>query len=98
MGTETCRAVEGAEDLELVARIGRGDPLDALAGADVAVELTRPDSVMANLQACIAAACTSCAAPAASITNDWTPSAAGSMTRRSRWECCSRRTSAWAPS
>lgn len=55
MGTEICRAVEGAPDLELVARIGRGDALDELvtAGAGVVVEVTRPDSVMKHVEFCI---------------------------------------------
>jgi 4-hydroxy-tetrahydrodipicolinate reductase len=55
MGSEACRAVEGAEDLELVARIGRGDGLDALTanGTEVAVDFTRPDAVMDNLSYCI---------------------------------------------
>ena len=36
-------------------RMGSGDPLTALtdAGAEVAVDLTRPDAVMANLQFCV---------------------------------------------
>jgi 4-hydroxy-tetrahydrodipicolinate reductase len=51
MGAEACRAVEEAEDLELVARIESSDPLDDVvaAGAQVAVDLTRPDVVMDNL-------------------------------------------------
>ncbi|NGO69548.1 4-hydroxy-tetrahydrodipicolinate reductase [Streptomyces boncukensis] len=55
MGSEAVRAVEAAEDMELVAALGRGDPLDALAetGAEVAVDLTHPDSVMANLEYCV---------------------------------------------
>ena len=55
MGAEACRAVEAADDLELVARVGSADPLTALidAGAEVAVDLTRPDAVMDNLQFCI---------------------------------------------
>jgi 4-hydroxy-tetrahydrodipicolinate reductase len=55
MGSEACRAVEAADDLELVDRIGAGDPLDRLveSGAQVAVDLTRPDAVMDNLQFCI---------------------------------------------
>ncbi|AEW96877.1 dihydrodipicolinate reductase [Streptantibioticus cattleyicolor NRRL 8057 = DSM 46488] len=54
IGSEAVRAVEAADDLELVAAIGRGDPLDALtaAGAEVAVELTHPDAVMENLRFC----------------------------------------------
>ena len=57
IGSEAVRAVEAAPDLELVAALGRGDSLDALtgAGAQVAVELTHPDSVMANLEFCTAA-------------------------------------------
>ncbi|MEO3756459.1 4-hydroxy-tetrahydrodipicolinate reductase [Streptomyces sp. B6B3] len=55
MGAEAVRAVEGADDLELVAALGRGDQLGTLtdAGAEVAVELTHPDSVMANLEFCV---------------------------------------------
>ena len=55
MGSAACTAVEAADDLELVARMGSGDPLTALtdAGAEVAVDLTRPDAVMANLQFCV---------------------------------------------
>lgn len=42
MGSETCRAVEADEELELVARVGRDDSLDALTqgSAEVAVEFT----------------------------------------------------------
>ena len=48
IGSEAVRAVEAAEDMELVAALGRGDKLEALAesGAQVAVELTTPASVM----------------------------------------------------
>ena len=55
MGSAACAAVDAADDLELVARVGSGDPLTALtdAGAEVAVDLTRPDAVMANLQFCV---------------------------------------------
>jgi 4-hydroxy-tetrahydrodipicolinate reductase len=51
MGSEISAAVEAAEDLELVARIGRTDPLRQLVdtGAEVAVDVTRPDAVMKNL-------------------------------------------------
>ena len=52
MGSEVVRAVEGADDLELVAALDAGDPLD-LSGADVAVDFTHPDAVMGNLRACI---------------------------------------------
>ena len=55
IGSEAVRAVEAAEDMELVAALGRGDTLETLtaAGAQVAVELTTPDSVMANLEFCV---------------------------------------------
>lgn len=55
IGSEAVRAVEAAGDMELVAALGRGDKLDALvdAGAQVAVELTTPDSVMENLEFCV---------------------------------------------
>jgi 4-hydroxy-tetrahydrodipicolinate reductase len=50
MGSATSETVADAEDLELVARVGSGDALDAVldAGADVAVEFTTPDSVKHN--------------------------------------------------
>jgi 4-hydroxy-tetrahydrodipicolinate reductase len=53
MGSQACAAVEAADDLELVARIGSGDSRDALAIADVAVDLTRPDAVMDNVAWCV---------------------------------------------
>lgn len=51
IGSEAARAVEAAEDMELVAALDRDDELTALtaAGADVAVDLTHPDAVMGNL-------------------------------------------------
>ncbi|GAA0615845.1 4-hydroxy-tetrahydrodipicolinate reductase [Kribbella sandramycini] len=55
MGAQTCLAVQDAADCELVAQLGRGDDLAELtkAGAQVAVDLTRPEAVMTNLQWCI---------------------------------------------
>ncbi|MDQ0789575.1 4-hydroxy-tetrahydrodipicolinate reductase [Streptomyces sp. B3I8] len=55
IGAEAVRAVEAAEDLELVAALGRGDGLETLTGTgtQVAVELTTPDSVMDNLDFCV---------------------------------------------
>ena len=55
MGSAACAAVEAADDLELVARLGSNDPLPLLTDADVevAVDLTRPDAVMDNLRFCI---------------------------------------------
>ncbi len=55
MGAEACRAVERADDLELVARVGSDDPLQSVvdAHAQVAVDLTRPDAVMDNVRFCV---------------------------------------------
>ncbi|MFC5993171.1 4-hydroxy-tetrahydrodipicolinate reductase [Pseudonocardia hispaniensis] len=55
MGVEVCRAVEAVEDLQLVASVDVGDPLSALAdaGAQVAVDFTRPDVVMENVRFCV---------------------------------------------
>lgn len=52
MGEQVCFAVDAAADLELVARVDAGDPLDALvdAGAQVVVDFTTPAAVMDNLQ------------------------------------------------
>jgi len=52
MGGEVVRAVQAAADLLLVAAYDAGDALD-LSGAEVAVDFTHPDAVMANLRACI---------------------------------------------
>ncbi|WP_406441231.1 4-hydroxy-tetrahydrodipicolinate reductase [Streptomyces sp. NBC_00631] len=55
IGSAAVAAVEAAEDLELVAALGRGDKLEALeaSGTQVAVELTTPASVMGNLDFCV---------------------------------------------
>jgi 4-hydroxy-tetrahydrodipicolinate reductase len=55
IGSEAVRAVEAAEDMELVAALGRGDKLETLvdSGAEVVVELTTPASVMGNLDFCV---------------------------------------------
>ncbi|WP_055568706.1 4-hydroxy-tetrahydrodipicolinate reductase [Streptomyces atriruber] len=55
IGSEAVKAVEAAEDMELVAALGRGDKLESLAdaSAQVAVELTHPGSVMDNLDFCV---------------------------------------------
>ncbi|GAA1653709.1 4-hydroxy-tetrahydrodipicolinate reductase [Kribbella alba] len=55
MGSQTCQAVEGAEDLELVAALDQGDELEELttAEAQVVVDFTRPEVVMDNLKWCI---------------------------------------------
>ena len=52
MGSEVVKAVNEAKDLELVAELDLGDSLDTLVttGAQVVVDFTTPDSVMANLE------------------------------------------------
>ncbi|MET7360903.1 4-hydroxy-tetrahydrodipicolinate reductase [Streptomyces sp. NPDC005562] len=55
IGSEAVKAVEAADDMELVAALGRGDELGTLteSGAQVAVELTHPDAVEENLDFCV---------------------------------------------
>jgi 4-hydroxy-tetrahydrodipicolinate reductase len=55
MGTETCDAINGSEDLELVAMVDEGDWLFNVsdAGADVVVDFTTPDVVMDHLHWCV---------------------------------------------
>ena len=55
VGSEVCRAVEEATDLELVAAIDADDAIDELvgAGAEAVVDFTHPDVVMDNLEFCI---------------------------------------------
>jgi 4-hydroxy-tetrahydrodipicolinate reductase len=58
MGETVCRAVEGAEDMELT---GRADPSldtsveDVLGNADVLVDFTRPDTALENVRKAVAA-------------------------------------------
>lgn len=56
VGSEICRAIASAPDLELVAQLGRGDSLDLLVtqGAHVAVDFTEPTSVASHLSFLIA--------------------------------------------
>jgi 4-hydroxy-tetrahydrodipicolinate reductase len=51
MGTEVCRAVDAAEDLELVAMVDQGDWLFNIADAasEVVVDFTAPDIVMDHI-------------------------------------------------
>ena len=55
MGTEVVKAVNAADDLELVAMVDEGDWLFNVsdAGAQVVVDFTRPDVVMDNIRFCI---------------------------------------------
>jgi 4-hydroxy-tetrahydrodipicolinate reductase len=55
MGTEVCRAVDAADDLELVAMVDLGDWLFNIAdaGSEVVVDFTTPDTVMDHIHWCI---------------------------------------------
>ena len=55
VGSEVCRAVAAADDLELVAEVDADDELDTLvsSGAEAVVDFTHPDVVMDNLEFCI---------------------------------------------
>jgi 4-hydroxy-tetrahydrodipicolinate reductase len=52
MGSEVCRAVDGADDLELVARLDVGDASSGLvdAGAQVVVDFTHPGAALDNVR------------------------------------------------
>jgi 4-hydroxy-tetrahydrodipicolinate reductase len=55
MGTEVCKAVDEAEDMELVAMVDAGDWMFnvADAGAEAVVDFTHPDVVMDNVRFCV---------------------------------------------
>ena len=55
MGMEVCKAVDAANDMDLVAMVDQGDWLfnASDAGAEVVVDFTTPDVVMDNLHWCI---------------------------------------------
>jgi len=53
MGAEVCRAVEAADDLELVAAVDVGDDRESLTAAEVIVDFTTPATVMENVKWCI---------------------------------------------
>ncbi len=54
MGTQVCRAVEAADDLELVAAVDAGESRDeAAARAEVVVDFTTPDVVLENIAWCL---------------------------------------------
>jgi 4-hydroxy-tetrahydrodipicolinate reductase len=55
VGTQVCRAVEAADDLELAAALDVDDRLQQLvdAGVEAVVDFTHPEAVMANLEFCI---------------------------------------------
>ncbi len=53
MGSEVCRAVEEALDLDLVAGVDADDDRAPLRAADVVVDFTAPDAVLDNVRWCI---------------------------------------------
>jgi 4-hydroxy-tetrahydrodipicolinate reductase len=54
MGTQVCRSIDAAGDLELAAAVDEGDAPLSLAGCDVVVDFTHPGVVMGNLSWCVA--------------------------------------------
>lgn len=52
MGVEVCRAVDAADDLELVAAVDAGDDRSAVESAEVVVDFTVPDVVLDNIEWC----------------------------------------------
>lgn len=50
MGSSVCHLVKSQPDFELVASVDQGDDISALTSADVVVDFTTPDVVMANLE------------------------------------------------
>ena len=55
MGATVVQAVSAAEDCTLVAQVDLGDDVAALSAAEVVVDFTTPDVVMATLEYCIGA-------------------------------------------
>src|ERR1700722_1590220 len=53
MGRTASAAISDSADLELVAEVDQGDPLDSLAGCDAGLDFTHPGVVMDNLRWCI---------------------------------------------
>lgn len=55
LGRVLADAVDAAPDLRLAARLGRDDDRGAIAGCDVALDVTRPDAVLATVAECLRA-------------------------------------------
>ena len=53
MGSQTCRAVEAAPDLDLVAAVDLGDDVGDVAAADVAVVFSVPAVALEHVLACV---------------------------------------------
>src|SRR5699024_8979 len=90
MGAASCRAVEEAPDLELVARIGRDDALETPteAGAEVAIDLTTPSATAQNVHWLVDHGITPSWAPPGGPTTPWARCAPGSRAPRA-WGCWS---------
>jgi 4-hydroxy-tetrahydrodipicolinate reductase len=54
MGSQVCRTIEAAADLELAAAVDEGDKPQPLTDSDVVVDFTHPGVVMDNLRWCVA--------------------------------------------
>ncbi len=52
MGATVCDAVEAAPDMDVLARVDLGDPLELLDDCDVVVDFTAPDVVMRTVEHC----------------------------------------------
>lgn len=50
MGAEVCRAVDAADDMEVVAKVDVGDDISDISAAQVVVDFTHPDVVMDNVK------------------------------------------------
>jgi 4-hydroxy-tetrahydrodipicolinate reductase len=55
MGTEVCRAVEAAPDLDLVAALDVDEDREPLRAAEVVVDFTTPGAVLGNIRWCLEA-------------------------------------------
>src|SRR3954452_14299114 len=53
MGSEVCRAVAAADDMELVGGVDADDDRGVLITADVVVDFTTPGAVMDNIRWCL---------------------------------------------
>jgi len=54
MGSEVCRAVGAADDMQVTAAVDVGDAREPLTECDVVVDFTHPGAVMGNLEWCVA--------------------------------------------
>ena len=53
MGAQICAAIDAADDLTLVATVDAANSRESLLAADVVVDVTVPDAVMANIEWCV---------------------------------------------